>query len=538
MSSLGELNIQLALNTVEFQNGLTRAQYKARQFSDRTTQYLNNIEKAANNINRTANLDFWGGNLVSGAKSLVNVADGYTEISNKMNLVSSSSTESAARLQTVFDISLKTNQSVQATSDVYQRFAQNAQALGISQAQVANLTETVSKAVAVSGASVASAQAALMQFGQSLASGVFRGQEFNSVMEQTPALAQAIAHGLGVTTGELRSMANDGKLTMDVLIPALEKAKASVDSQFATRVLTVSAAFENLNTATMKWIGDMDSATGVTQNLASVIQVASEYLSLLAGSTTSVAAGWGIGRLKEYISAMREKTTATRNAVVAQATLATANREAAQQAVNLALLQREQARTANEIAVADTLITQRKATLTSAITHEQTALKALNAAKKQSNLLTRGMSNAIGFLGGPVGVVTTALGIGAAAWFDYSQKTEDAHKKALAFANDLPKLREELEKLNSIQLSAEQAKAEESIIAQQKEVDKLSRKITELQKTIANTPKFEVITDDSGFEITIDNAKKLAQLNRTLSTTKADSAWQCCFIRIQHITTL
>ncbi|SUT93622.1 phage tape measure protein [[Actinobacillus] rossii] len=522
MSSLGELNIQLALNTVEFQNGLTRAQYKARQFSDRTTQYLNNIEKAANNINRTANLDFWGGNLVSGAKSLVNVADGYTEISNKMNLVSSSSTESAARLQTVFDISLKTNQSVQATSDVYQRFAQNAQALGISQAQVANLTETVSKAVAVSGASVASAQAALMQFGQSLASGVFRGQEFNSVMEQTPALAQAIAHGLGVTTGELRSMANDGKLTMDVLIPALEKAKASVDSQFATRVLTVSAAFENLNTATMKWIGDMDSATGVTQNLASVIQVASEYLSLLAGSTASVAAGWGIGRLKEYISAMREKTTATRNAVVAQATLATANREAAQQAVNLALLQREQARTANEIAVADTLITQRKATLTSAITHEQTALKALNAAKKQSNLLTRGMSNAIGFLGGPVGVVTTALGIGAAAWFDYSQKTEDAHKKALAFANDLPKLREELEKLNSIQLSAEQAKAEESIIAQQKEVDKLSRKITELQKTIANTPKFEVITDDSGFEITIDNAKKLAQLNRTLSTTKAD----------------
>ncbi|ABR74609.1 hypothetical protein CBG46_09890 [Actinobacillus succinogenes] len=522
MSSLGELNIQLALDTVEFQNGLTRAQYKARQFSDRTTQYLNNIERAANNINRTANFDFWGGNLVSGAKSLVNVADGYTEISNKMNLVSSSSTESAARLQTVFDISLKTNQSVQATSDVYQRFAQNAQALGISQAQVASLTETVSKAVAVSGASAASAQAALMQFGQSLASGVFRGQEFNSVMEQTPGLAQAIARGLGVTTGELRAMANDGKLTTDVLIPALEKAKASVDSQFASRILTVSAAFENLNSATMKWIGDMDNATGVTQGLASAIQGVSGHLTLFAGAAASVVAGLGVGKLKDYVSVVREKAEATITATVAQANLAVANREAAQQAINLAQLQREQARTANEIAVADALLIQRKATLTSAIVHEKNALNALNVAKKQNSLLTRGMSSVVGYLGGPVGMVTTVLGIGAAAWFDYSQKTEEAHKKALAFANDLPTLTGELEKLTAVQLAANKAKAEESIIEQQKEIKKLENTIKDLEKTILNTPKLKIVTDDTGYQIEIDNSSKISQLTRDLAKTKAE----------------
>lgn len=94
------------------------------------------------------------------------------------------------------------------------------------------MTETVSKAVAISGASSASAEAALTQFGQALTSGSFRGDEFNSVIEQTPALAQAIAKGLGVTTGELRQMANNGKLTSDVLVKALEKAKSSVDSKF------------------------------------------------------------------------------------------------------------------------------------------------------------------------------------------------------------------------------------------------------------------------------------------------------------------
>ena len=64
----------------------------------------------------------------------------------------------------------------------------------------------------------------------------FRGDEFNSVMEQTPGLAKAIADGLGVTTGELRNMAKEGKLTTDVLIPALERAKSSVDSQFGSRI--------------------------------------------------------------------------------------------------------------------------------------------------------------------------------------------------------------------------------------------------------------------------------------------------------------
>ncbi|WP_052122327.1 tape measure protein [Chelonobacter oris] len=204
--SLGVLNIQLALDQVQFQQNLTKAQQKAKQFSDKTTQYLGNIEKAAQSINRSTNWSFISaiGNLgfnslSSGAQKFIHYADSYTEIGNRMKLISSNSVESARAMQAVFDISMRTNQSVDATGQVYQRFAQNAQQLGISQSKVASLTETVSKAVAISGASAASAQAALMQFGQSLASGVFRGQEFNSVMD----LAQTIARGLGVTTSEV-----------------------------------------------------------------------------------------------------------------------------------------------------------------------------------------------------------------------------------------------------------------------------------------------------------------------------------------------
>lgn len=100
-----------------------------------------------------------------GLRTLKNYVDGYTEVKNKLALIESASFSSQRGLQSLFDISLKTNQSLEATSSIYQRFAQNAQALGINQARVASLTETVSKAVAISGASAASAQAALMRFG-------------------------------------------------------------------------------------------------------------------------------------------------------------------------------------------------------------------------------------------------------------------------------------------------------------------------------------------------------------------------------------
>lgn len=101
---------------------------------------------------------------------------------------------------------------------IYQRFADNSDKLGISLSKTAELTETVSKAISISGGSAASADAALVQFGQALASGVLRGEEFNSIAEQAPGLLKAIAQGLGVNVGQLRAMAADGKLTGDVLL--------------------------------------------------------------------------------------------------------------------------------------------------------------------------------------------------------------------------------------------------------------------------------------------------------------------------------
>ncbi|MGF7452596.1 phage tail tape measure protein [Pasteurella bettyae] len=543
MSAVGNLNIKLGVDTVEFQASLNRtgaqteqfakklqanfdnARLKAQQFSAKTSSYLNNIDAAMSNLNNSARLTVWtnifsnfGGSLGSLGKH----AEMYQEIANKLRLVEPVGINASKSLQTIFDISLKTNQSVDATSSVYQRFAQNAKNLGISQAQVANLTETVSKAVAISGASASAAQAALMQFGQSLASGVFRGQEFNSVMEQTPGLAQAIAKGLGVTTGELRAMANDGKLTMDVLIQALEKAKNSVDVQFATRVVTVSGAFENLNTATVKWAGELDQTLGLSRKFVDVIGGVPDHLNAIGAAVGVGTLGAIANQFKSFVKTGNEQAVMAVAAAEAEKVRTQSLRSQATTEMNLLQIKASHARTdAERLAVIGQLsVAENK--LTAAINAEAAAQRNLAIAQKQTTALSRLGAGALSFVGGPLGAVSIALATGAGFWLDYSQKTGEAHNKALAFANDLPKLTAEIEKMNSIQLGAEKAKAEESIIAQQQEIKKLEKTISDLENQIRNTPKLTIITDDTGFEITIDNTKKLAQLNRTLATTKAD----------------
>lgn len=296
--SLGHLNINLSLDSVQFSKGLNKAKQGAVTFANVTNKSLNSIEQNVQRLNKSVSFadKLFSGNLFVAMplRNITSLADTYTEIGNRMKLVTSSSVESARAMQAVFDISAKTRQGLNGTAQVYQRFAQNANRLGINQERVAELTEIVSKAVAISGASASSAEAALTQFGQSLASGVFRGDEFNSVMEQTPGLALAIANGLGVTSGELRQMAADGKLSMDVIIPALEKMKDVIDKDFDGMLVPISQSFKNMQTAATKWIGEADKSIGVSNIVSNAILTIADNFDFAAKSALGLAAAFAL----------------------------------------------------------------------------------------------------------------------------------------------------------------------------------------------------------------------------------------------------
>lgn len=463
--SLGHLNIQLELDQVKFQSGINNAQGRVKRFTDTTTKQLNNIERSMNSLNRVSANLFKAGIAGFGVNQLKGFADGYTEIQNKLRLVESASISSSKGLNNVFDIALKTNQSINATSGVYQRFAQNAETLKISQAQIASLTETVSKAVAVSGASAGAADAALTQFGQALGSGILRGDEFNSVMEQTPALAKAIATGLGVTTGELRNMAKEGKLTMDVLVPALERAKESVDDQFNTRILTISAAFENLNTSTIKWIGELDKSTGASEAFAKAINEIANHLTVVASLAAGAGVIWSVGKIRTWIAASIQASAA----MSAQAA-ATRNLTAAQQA--------------------------------------------LTATGK-------GLGSALGFVGGPLGLLTLGLSAGVGVFLDYQQKTESARQELLSFADSLDVTTGKLANTSAAVLDGMKAKLEQSITAQKGEIQRLKEEYAKLNRIIEQGKQ---IAQQSGKAEDSAYLEALAKSTQDLAIKKAELA--------------
>ena len=509
MASLGNLNISLNLETVQFQQGLNKSAYqsqkfarqfeanfsaaqnRARQFSERTTQYLNNIERAANSINKTANIGLFSniagwatGNLSAATSQTLKYADSYTELQNRIRLVTDSQNEMVAATNTVFDIALRTNQAVGATSEVYQRFAKNADTLKLSQQQVAELTETVSKAVAMSGASAASAEAALMQFGQAMAGGVLRGAELNSVMTQTPGLAQAIADGLGVSVGALKKMGESGELQIPKVIKALQKVKSSVDTDFEKTLTTLSASFTNLETSMMKFVGEVDTTYGVTQKLGDGVEFVAENLEELIKVATAFIGALAIGHISKYTVELTKKgiqhaqntiaVTKETQAIYANAVAlrTAAQTEMASLAAQLQLAQSERTR----YALREQMKVQ-AAQIIALTEAEATAKRNLAAANTLAGTAARGLQSAMALLGGPAGVVMIA----ASALAYFAMSASEAQAKAIDVATANNQLKESYEGLSEAVLTTKIFEQIEVMKEQEAQIEKLGTAMVNAQ---------------------------------------------------------
>lgn len=507
--ALGRLNIDLTLNTANFTNAINRSQRQTEQFGQSIRVSLQAItvqqERMVSQTAKSSVLFARFASVTASALSIhqvINYADSWTELQNRLKLVTESSVELNKATQAVYDIAQKTYQSLDATAQVYQRFADNADRLGLSQQKVAELTETVSKAVAISGASTTAAQAALTQFGQALASGQLRGEELNSVMEQTPALAKAIADGMGVSVGELRKKAQDGEMTIEKIIQALERAADSVDKKFATSVTTVSQGFTNLQSAMTKFIGEANQGTGATQLLTTGMTTLADNLSLVAKVIEGIAVTALVAKLSQWTKAtyLKNQTTlneakatlqsAEANSVAATSAVrkAWADKESATSALNRAKMEYQVARSTNaeKIALDNLIATKslaRTASLnyTQALTAENVAQRALTTARRQSTVAGRALNSVMGFAGGPIGLVVTgvaALGMGL---YEYSENVKQAKLESIEFANSLDTSTEALNKMSNATLVANLSKVSSGINAQLEKIEELKQQVISLQ---------------------------------------------------------
>lgn len=218
-------------------------------------------------------------------RQMVMMADSFTNLTARLGLVVAGTQNLNAVQEDLFNISQQTRNPLEATTDLYTRLARSTQHLGTSQGALLSVTNSISKALTISGGSVQSTSAAMVQLAQGLQSGQLRGQELNSVLEQTPRVAQAIADGLKMTIGQLRQYAEEGKLSADAVIGALLDQRETLDKEFGRLPSTVGQALTNVANSTQMFVGKVDQATGASNSLAKTIQ---EVANKIYGMTGAV----------------------------------------------------------------------------------------------------------------------------------------------------------------------------------------------------------------------------------------------------------
>lgn len=233
--------------------------------------------------------------LQGAAAAFLRTGDAVTQLANQLKLASGSASEASAAYSRLFAIAQQSRLSFTELGGTYARIARSMSELGVSQSRLLTVTQAIGNAVAVSGSSAESANAALVQLGQGMAAGALRGDELNSVMEQTPRLARAIADGLGVTIGELRKLGEAGELSAQKVLGALESQAGVLAKEAGESTKTFAQAVTQLGNSLELLVGQINKTTHASSGMGSVLDVFSRGMQAVAESMAMAerrGAGW------------------------------------------------------------------------------------------------------------------------------------------------------------------------------------------------------------------------------------------------------
>ncbi|MBU9979632.1 tape measure protein [Proteus mirabilis] len=508
MAQVGEIVYQVQMDVQQLLTSQRQLEQRLNRMDDsfnRTSQSVNNTERSMLSLSKVA--ASLAGYL--SASMVASYSEAWTELNNKLSNSVRASESLIDVTQRVFDISQATRSSLDATATLYARLERGTREYNTSAADLAKLTSIINQGFIVSGATAQEAENAIIQLSQGIASGVLRGEEFNSVAEQGSRLMVALADSMGVGIGQLRKMAAEGKLTTDVVVKGLLSQGDTIGKEFAKTTRTMSQAFQEAGNNLTKFLGENTTIKSTISAFSDAVITVSKNLDELSSVLTVIAAVVGSRYVAALAMATKSKVmmaAASRQESVATLQSARASEYAANMSVRKAQADLASARSAVALAQAeynvakgtlaeatalDNLIAKKSLASKAAITltqatQAQTAAMANSAAAARAASLSMGLlRGAMGMLGGPAGVAMLA---GAAIYYFY-QKSEQAKQEARDFADSIDQLTVKLKELSyqEIARDAQDARDKQELLRlemkeQEKQLSALRAQL-ELQKT-------------------------------------------------------
>ncbi|QNH64560.1 tape measure protein [Proteus vulgaris] len=537
MANVGEIVYQVQMDVRQLLTSQQQLEQRLNRMDssfNRTSQSVNNTERSMQSLSKVAAA-------LTGylsASMVASYSEAWTELNNKLSNSVRASESLIDVTQRVFDISQATRSSLDATATLYARLERGTREYNTSAADLAKLTSIINQGFIVSGATAQEAENAIIQLSQGIASGVLRGEEFNSVAEQGSRLMVALADSMGVGIGQLRKMAAEGKLTTDVVVKGLLSQGDAIGKEFAKTTRTMSQAFQEAGNNLTKFLGENTTIKSTISAFSDAVITVSQNLSEMGTILTAVAAVIGsryvgalamasvaqIKKARDTITAVmatRQATIAERDAAAVLARKALADKEAAALALKRARDQHQLTIGTNAEATALANVTRLRTAYTNAAIASTQANQALSASQARVAATALTMSNAMKALnaasaplGGPMGALML---IGAAVYY-VIDAMKSAKQAARDYSNELPDLIERLKELNRVQLDAARVKTSQNIAQKKEDISDLKEEVESLTKQLSIQKKL----NESGVWRPDSAREKEKELTNDLAIAKAN----------------
>jgi len=326
-------------------NGLSGSMGRLEASVSRTERSIGSMERTMSSLSGVAK-----GLLAALSVQQVSAyADAWTELNNKVSNSIRTGETQAEVMQRIFDISQATQSTLNGTATLYSRLERGTRTYNTSAEDLARLTTIINQGFAVSGATAQEAENAIIQLSQGIASGVLRGEEFNSVSEQGSRLMVALADSLGVSIGQLRAMAAEGKLTTDVIVNGLLSQGDAIGKEFANTTVSIAKGLQVAGNNVTKFFGENSTVKSFAAGFRDSVITASESLSTLSDALIVVSAVMG----SRYAAAITMATAEKLKSTVVTAQQSAAERQLAKDEMGAAQAVQRRAIVEQEAAIAE-----------------------------------------------------------------------------------------------------------------------------------------------------------------------------------------
>ncbi|KJY06377.1 tape measure protein [Morganella morganii] len=501
MAQVGEIVYQVQMDVAQLLTSQRQLDQRLRNMEggfNRTTTAVNGTERSMASLSRVA------ASLTAylSASAVASYAEAWTVLNNKLSNSVRASESLVEVTERVFNISQDTRSSLDATATLYARLERGTRQYNTSAEDLAKLTTIINQGFIVSGATAQEAENAIIQLSQGIASGVLRGEEFNSVSEQGSRLMVALADSMGVSIGQLRAMAAEGKLTTDVVVNGLLSQGAAIGEEFSKTTQTMSQALQEAGNNITKFFGNSstvqsfiggfnDSVVMVSENLdylTNILVIAAGVIGSRYAGALALAGAAQVKKARDTMasaSASRQAAVAERDAAAVLVRKTVADRDAAMSALNLARAEYQVARGSAAEATALANVTRLKTAYSNAAIIAAQANNTLSASQARVAATGLTMANALkamNWLLAPIGGPAGAAMLAGAAVYYFFQKTEEARQEASKFADELEGLTEKMQSMNRVQLEGMIAKATQHMSTQKDEIKELGSEIDSLNE--------------------------------------------------------